>query len=279
MARVTIRRLISALLAAGCLAAMPAVIPERGVFALQNGAAAIRSILSVRGSASGHNKLDIVQYPIGSTTPLTRYAFDQTRLMHLIIVRDDFRSFMHLHPVLRDGHFTIEVALDADHRFYAYADTVPKGGKKQVFRFVLEAGVPPRKLDTTVAASKPTVIAGPYSVRLQSTRIRANQPLQAGVTIAHNGRIATDLHPYLGAAAHAVFIDTGTLQYVHVHPANGPMAMTGMSDEMRDLPANAKVSGRMTLLIPALRRGTYKMWLEFRGGSSLYAAPFTIVAR
>ncbi|MDQ2872657.1 MAG: hypothetical protein M3R35_05980 [Candidatus Eremiobacteraeota bacterium] len=264
MARITIGRIAAALLAVACLAASPAVKPERGVFALQDGKPAIRSMLTVRGSASGQNKIDIVQYPIGSTVPITHYTLDQTQLMHLVVVRDDFRSFVHLHPVLHDnGHFTVDVALDADHRFYAYADTVPSGDTKQVFRFGLEAGVPPRKLDTTVAASKPTVHAGPYSVRLQSTRIAATQPLRATVTIQRGGRIATDLQPYLGAAAHAVFINTGTLQYVHAHPM-----YTG-----------AAGTGHMMLMIPALKRGTYKLWLQFRGDSALYAAPFTIVAR
>jgi hypothetical protein len=254
--------LIAAILCIGCLAAAPATAPQHGVFALRDGTPQERSLLTVHPTSTGQNQLDIVQYPIGSTRPVTQYDPDMTQLMHLVIVRDDFRKFMHVHPVLHaDGHFTVPVALDEGHRFYAYADTTPRGGSQQVFRFVLQSGVQPRKLDTTVAASSPTIAAGPYAVTLQATRIRANQGRMMPATITRGGRLATNLHPYLGAAAHAVFINTSSLDYVHVHPMQrGAM-------------------GRLALMIPALPRGTYKMWLEFRGGSSLYVAPFTIVAR
>jgi hypothetical protein len=55
-------------------------------------------------------------------------------------------------------------------------------------------------------------------------------------------------------------------------------AMAAMS-AMPTLPANATLDGRMSLRIPKLARGAYNMWLQFRGGSTLYVAPFTIVAR
>ncbi|MBV8373078.1 MAG: hypothetical protein JOY69_07430, partial [Candidatus Eremiobacteraeota bacterium] len=80
---------------------------------------------------------------------------------------------------------------------------------------------------------------------------------------------------YLGAPAHCVFINTSTLQYVHVHPmlrngndmnAKGPMQvnMTGVGPLMR-------------LHLPAMPAGTYKLWIQFLGGAyKLYTVPFTI---
>ncbi|MGZ6177635.1 MAG: hypothetical protein ACXWNZ_05215 [Vulcanimicrobiaceae bacterium] len=270
---------------------MPATRSQNGVFALQNGMPMVRSLLTVRGSAHGHvSELDIVQYNNGSSRPIEQYDADQTQLMHLVIVRDDFRKFMHVHPVLRDGHFVEPIALDAGHRFYAYADSTPHDGAQQVFRFVLQAGAPPLKLYTTVSASPPSTAAGPYDVALTTTHIAANHPARVVTTIERAGRIADDLHPYLGAAAHAVFINASSLNYVHVHPM--PLSADAASDsesmnemamdthhEMQTFPSGQKLSGRMTLAIPALPRGTYKMWLQFHGGSSLYVAPFTIVAR
>ena len=251
------------------------------------------SVLTVHQGANGRaSELDIVQYDKGSSTPIERYDLDQTRPMHLVIVRDDFRKFMHVHPELRDGHFVIPVALDAGHRFYAYADSVPHDdGMQQVFRFVLQAGAPPPKLDTAVAASSPSTTAGPYDVALATTRITANHPEEVVATIERAGHIADDLHPYLGAAAHAVFINASSLNYVHVHPTplspnavpNESEPMAGMAmgkhHEMPVLPNGETLAGRMALAIPPLPRGTYKMWLQFRGGSSLFVAPFTIVAR
>ena len=44
------------------------------------------------------------------------------------------------------------------------------------------------------------------------------------VNILKDGKPATDLHPYLGVPAHAVFLDAKDLSYVHTHP----MAMDQM---------------------------------------------------
>ena len=98
-----------------------------------------------------------------------------------------------------------------------------------------------------------------------------------------NGKLATDLHPYLGAAAHAVFINTATLDYVHVHPmvkgAADSMHMDMNGDEAMQESHSAQSGPQMVMQLPALPQGTYKMWLQFKGGSTLYTVPFTIAAR
>jgi hypothetical protein len=86
------------------------------------------------------------------------------------------------------------------------------------------------------------------------------------IRIARNGKPATDLHPYLGAAGHAVFIDTSSLAYVHVHPMLPGGKMKGAGP-------------KMVLHVPGLPVGTYKLWLQFQGGTKVYTAPFTIAAR
>jgi len=107
------------------------------------------------------------------------------------------------------------------------------------------------------------------------------------VEINKNGRPAGDLHPYLGAAAHAVFLNTASLTYVHVHPMTGDQmadmnemaGMRGMNMSHEDLAPGEKVSGRMYLMVPALKPGLYKLWLQFRGGTELYVAPFTLAVQ
>ena len=55
--------------------------------------------------------------------------------------------------------------------------------------------------------------------------------------------------------------------------------MGGMSGmEMPDLPDGAKVAPAMMMRVIAPVTGTYKLWLQFRGGNTLYVAPFVLTA-
>lgn len=259
---------------------------EHGTFALADGHARIASQMHVTGN--GTNDLDIMQFARGSTVPIVHYDLDATKLLHLVIVRDDFGSFAHLHPTFTpNGHFHLRVALASGHRYYAYVDTQPHGLGQQVFRFELKAGAPPRHLDTTVARSLPYTYAGPYGVRVGTTHLAAGAGHEVPVTITRGGALAGDLHPYLGAAAHCVFINTASLTYVHVHPTPGTSGTGGMHahsgmhmpEMMPALAKNARLDGRMTLHVPPLRAGAYKMWLQFAGKGGVFVAPFTFVAR
>lgn len=274
-------RMTSALLAVLASVLMPfaGALPRSmsvqvGQWALHGARPQIISKLTSVSSTEG-TALDIVQLSRSSGALITNYELGQTRYMHLIVVRADFREFMHLHPLLSGGHFKTPVALSAGHRYYAFADSVPSGIGQAVFRFTLQAGWPPTMQKTKVAASLPTVAAGPYVVRLARTIVPAGRPFTLSASITRNGRFASDLQPYLGAAAHVVLIDTSDLTYLHVHPMT---TGHGMTTHMA-VDARAPIMPRMQLEIPTLARDAYKMWVQFRGAGSLYVAPFTLVAR
>jgi len=277
VARPSIGRVIaSATLALGLCATATASSAQHGAFALPDGRAQVRAELTVQPNGAAANRLDIAQYAPDSQAPIADYRADQTKLMHVILVRDDFAGFQHVHPRFANGHFTVDVTLDAGHRYYAYSDSLPARYPQQVFRFVLQAGAPPHTVNTSVSVGHSRIAAGPYDVALSTVHLRAGRATSVPVRITRNGRIASDVHPYLGAAAHAVFIDTQSLAYVHVHP------MT--SDDMHDrddaaLKDTDTLRGEMTLMVPPLKAGLYKMWLQFRGGAGLYAAPFTLAVK
>ena len=66
--------------------------------------------------------------------------------------------------------------------------------------------------------------SAPYEVDLSSVRLHSGMMSMLNVNILKDGKPATDLHPYLGVPAHAVFLDAQDLSYVHTHP----MAMDQM---------------------------------------------------
>jgi hypothetical protein len=256
----------------------------RGIYALSEGAPKIVSLAWSKAYSNRSRLLTIRQYPSGGTMPILRYDVELQRLMHLIVVRDDFATFEHFHPSFdpKSGEFEEQIYKGPNHRYYAFTDTTPHGIGQQVFRFTIErdSSLSTHSPVNAVTPSLPSVASidiAPYRVSLARTTLTADLPQSVDLTVLKNGERANDLKPYLGAAAHAVFINTSTLAYVHVHPTVrgvAPMA-TGSHMEM-----NGGAGPLMQMSLPALPDATYKLWIQFRGaGDKIITAPFTILVR
>jgi hypothetical protein len=225
--------------------------------------------------------LDIWMTMPKSTAPIKKYQIEMTKKVHVIVVSEDFKTFMHIHPVLApNGHFLITQQFPAAGTYLVYADALPNDLNHQVFRFKIDVGhaSPPSSRNLPSSAMSTTV--GPYEVDLSTVRIHSGRMEMVDIDIEENGKTATDLHPYLGSPAHAVFLNAKDLSYVHVHPMAADMNMQmDMSKPMPELPENSPVKGDMMLDIGLREPGTYKLWLQFRGaGDKLYVAEFTILA-
>jgi hypothetical protein len=256
---------------------------QSGTFALLGGTPKIVSQISGQRAALSVI-LRVRQFQLDGTTPILHYDVDMQRLMHLVVIRDDFATFDHLHPAFDDatGTFSQPITEQPNHRYYVYADTMPSGIGQQVFRFTMDpTRAVPKTKEYPFKASSPNAHAGPYTVILAKTTIAANTPINLDLTVVKGDDPANDLTPYLGAAAHVVLIDTKTLEYVHVHPMlrgqSHSMSMSGMSG----MSGTAKAGPFMQLELPALPPGAYKTWVQFAVASTPqpYVAPFTIIAR
>jgi len=258
-----------------------------GVFAAPNGTPKAFATLTVERASPLDAKLDLSETSHGTT--IRDYDLDMTKRLHMIVISRDFGWFEHVHPQLDSrGHFTIELHVPRAGGYYVFADAEPHGLGQQVFRFPLRFGGPPLSVKPALAATGKTVWAGPYRVALDTLALRAGAPNALDLRITEAGAPASDLHPYLGGAAHAVFVNAETLDYVHVHPAVAGMPMDAMggmdmgsmgSEPMTVLPDGAKVPAAMTLHLAPIPAGTYKLWLQFRGRDGLEVASFVLNAR
>lgn len=278
---------------AGVRAIVPAAVIVPGSFALAGVPRASDATLRYRANAGNAVALEIALRAHGR--PLRAFDVEMTKRMHLIAIDRDFSSFVHVHPrVDPGGTFSIDLAVPHPGRYVVYADTTPHGIGQQVFRFDVSIGTkrnaayapPPTDSHATTSRN------GAYTVRLDSLALRAGRESRIGITISKGGTLATDLRSYLGGAAHAVFIETKTLEYLHVHPSaerdahartgmEAMDAMAGMHDmrDMMPLASDAHVDGKLALHVNAPHPGRYKLWLQYRGVDGLHVAPFTLVAR
>ena len=271
------------LLSATTLAAAHSQTIE-GQFALQGQRPATEGHLRLtplRGDPL-RERLDLWMTEPGKPQAIRSYQVEMTKKLHMIIVSDDFKVFLHEHPTLApDGHLTLTQEFPARGTYLIYADGLPNQLNHQVFRFRVNVGTPsvsssPRKLPPTGMG----VAAGPYEVDLSSVHLHSGMMSMLDISILKNGKPATDLHPYLGVPGHAVFLNAQDLSYVHVHPMAmdqmGQMDMSAMDQPA--MPENGPSPSEMMLHIALHEPGTYKLWLQFRGGTQLYVAEFTITA-
>jgi hypothetical protein len=281
-------RWLVALLCAWCaVAAVPAGQPVQGTFALQGGVAATKAYLVAGPAASDPLALrfDLWMTPLDSRAAIRSYDVDMTKMLHAVIVSDDFTTFVHAHPKLEaSGHFVAELRLPKPGAYQLFADGEPSGVGQQVFRF--EVGTPsgdPSRRD--LSERSPIAVVDGYTVSISSLALKAGTESMLEVHIRRGGKPATDLHPYLGALAHAVFIDATDLTYVHAHPVplggaddmRGMAGMKGMSDT-KAMDASGASAPDMALHVRVVEPGTYKLWLQFAGGSRIHVAQFVLSA-
>lgn len=217
-------------------------------------------------------------------TVVTSYDVDMTKLLHMIVVSDDLTDFQHIHPVLHsDGHFTIDFRTAQPGLHHVYIDGIAHGFGRQVFRF-----------DIPVISAKPATHrhrnapgsserAGPYVVTLDPVRVPFGEIATIEVHITKNGKPATDLHPYLGAMAHGVFIGVKDLAYMHAHGMSDAMLDMASSDcgdammlSMPPLPPQSIIPSSFAFDVLAPSGQAYDFWLQFTGGDTLYTVPFLV---
>jgi hypothetical protein len=240
----------------------------------------LRATLDVSGSGLTR-QLTVREYSEDRAGSLRAYGLDMTKRMHLIIVSDDLAVFMHVHPVLgSDGGLRLGVRFPRPAIYHLYADAVPVGFGHSVFRFDVKIGWTKRIDVRRAGIAGDSVSLGPYVVRLSALRFPAGQDAPVLVAITRSGEPATDLHPYLGAFAHIVAIGVSDLSYAHVHAMDARnMSMgVGTQNDASPIPANTIVPATMSVHLDLAKKGIYKVWVEFQGGSKLYAAPFAITA-
>lgn len=185
--------------------------------------------------------------------PITSYDVQHGKELHLILVRSDLGGYRHVHPRLDEesGRWSVPVSLEAG-AWRAYADFAPAGEEAALAEADLTVGAAaagePLGPDTTTAT-----VDG-YEVHL--TREGSAVTLH----VSRDGRPVTDLQPYLGAYGHLVAIRASDLDYLHVHPEDGP--------------AGPEVGFHAEFTEP----GRYRLFLDFKHGGKVRTAVFTITA-
>ncbi len=227
---------------------------------------------------------------------------DHGHLMHLFIVRmPDMKSFWHLHPdQTQPGDFAVNLPIMPEGQYKLYADIVHHTGfpETQVATVNLPAvtgealsGDDAGSLDLA-PVDKVAQLSGGYRMVWESDdHSSKDRPYKAGQPYwfrfrveDKDGKPATDLEPYMGMAAHAVFLSTDGNVFAHVHPAGsvsmaavnlaeGRSAKAGMAN-MDHLSPSAEISFPYGFPKP----GDYRIFVQIKRVGKIETGEFTTKA-
>lgn len=196
--------------------------------------------------------------------PLTSYVEEQTKLLHLYVVRSDLGAFRHLHPALDDtGTWRTQVDLGAAGAWRVIAEFKPDGGASPI--------IIGRELTVPGKAPAPATIPTGEAGLLADDGVVQVRVLDGGM-VSENGRlqlVVSDLEgrpltlgSYLGAAAHLTGFARGSDLVVHVHPYG--------SAEVTD--DGTQLTFHTTFTEP----GDYRMFLQVRVDGLLHQVAVTV---
>jgi len=211
---------------------------------------------------------------------LTRYrtgAGPHTGI-HLIGVTPDLSTIVHTHPAIgSDGRVSEPITFPSAGRWHLVVDAYTLlDGPSRNFQLTHDVDVSGTASDVAIPPFAPDVKRGDVHVHLDGDG--TYQSLQAAtmrVTVTVAGKPAT-FTDWLGAQAHAIFFRKGTFAYFHTHVCRpGDATCQGFGGSVGSSPA----PGVMNVAAVFPQSGTWRMFVQFRVGTRIVTAPFTLAVR
>lgn len=153
-------------------------------------------------------------------SPVTSMVRNQTKLLHLYVVRRDLTTFRHLHPEYRDGGWVASA-------------TLPSPG---TYRVITEFSVKDAGHTDHVVLGAEATVAGPQPARTPAALRSSDGTIKVAIEGAEDVRSTGQLRvrvsdrrgrpvklgAYLGATAHITAFHTLAGTMVHLHPVGVP---------------------------------------------------------
>ncbi|MDQ4051806.1 MAG: hypothetical protein M3237_03770 [Actinomycetota bacterium] len=154
--------------------------------------------------------------------PLLSYAEEQTKLLHLYVVRNDLQEFRHLHPTLADdGTWTARVNLAAPGSYRVLTEFTP--GEDPDGRHVVLG-----RIDIVAGTWSPEQVTAATEGDDGLVRVTAPETVPSGpdqrmtLTVEDADGGSPQLGTYLGTFAHLTGFDVETGAFTHAHPYGEP---------------------------------------------------------
>ncbi|MCD4524462.1 hypothetical protein [Nocardioides sp. cx-173] len=192
---------------------------------------------------------------------VTTYVPDQTKDLHMYVVRSDLAHFRHLHPTMApDGTWTGRVALPTAGSYRVIVEFLPAEDPDAGHVVLGDTALVPGTWTPEAVADAASADDGVVAVEAPETLAAgSDERMTLTVSGADGDRVA--LGSYLGTFAHLTGFHAGSGRFVHVHPY-GAAEPAGEGDEL-------------TFHTEFTEPGRYRFFLQVRVDGFLHQVPFT----
>lgn len=155
--------------------------------------------------------------------PLTQFIDDQTKQLHLYVVRDDLTDFRHLHPTMSsDGTWTGRIDLATAGRYRVVTEFIPKSHTDLTPVVLGAETVVPGKWQPAPVPDGTTGTDGIVQIAAPKV-IPTGFDQQIELVVSDGDDGVVNLGTYLGAYAHLTAFDVRTGAFIHAHPLGEPV--------------------------------------------------------
>lgn len=181
-----------------------------------------------------------------------------TKKMHLIIVRNDMRNFLHLHPEFVNGKWTVDTNIAESGTYNMYVDVAPINEEPQALRVAFDVTGEKTQDNFPKPNNDNSATDGEYTTTMRMLNDGMGSII---FTLKKGNEFAQDIRPYLGAYGHVVLLkhDNHDL-YVHVHPVTETKPQYGEVKFEAQFP----------------EKGRYTAYAQFDIAGNIHTFPITI---
>jgi len=202
--------------------------------------------------------------------------------VHLIIVRRDLNSIVHVHPpIAPDGKIATTITFTKPGPYRVVVDAYPNTtGPQRNFQLFSSLRVAGRYVPQKPPAFVSTDVVDGYRVTLLGRpTLHAIQAGSLTITVTDPNGKPAEFTPWFGALAHAIFFREGTLDYFHTHVcAPGASGCTSFLGATK-VTGSSSTPGKLTVGVLVPVAGTWRLFLQSRVNGHVLTAPFTLAVK
>lgn len=219
--------------------------------------------------------------------PVQELTATHDRMLHAVIIGEDFSVFGHIHPedsgplppeMRARGRYPVRFTFPKAGRYLIAVDGAIQG-RHFSQQFLVSVAGGPRMAGFAKDVSREKRF-GEYTVTLTATpeRIVAGREATLGFHISENGRPVTDLEPYLSAPLHLAILLTDLNSFVHAHGElpDGPPGHPPVAHVHGEVPHafGPRIEARVVFPV----KGTYQVFGELQHQGRVVVISFMVEA-
>ena len=200
--------------------------------------------------------------------------------VHLIMVRHDLSTIVHVHPPIgADGRIRETVTFPAPGPYRVVIDAYPASTANgqtnfQLFHELTVSGTyRPKPLPP---ATQEVVVDGYRFTLHPHPPLHAIDPAFLTITVVDPAGRPAEFTPWYGALAHAIFFRKGSLDYFHTHVCSaGAVGCTSVLGATK-ITGSSTTPGKLTVGVLVPVSGVWRLFLQCQVNGRILTAPFTL---